>query len=85
MASSPCHGAIRNFIHPINAELFLEVTFSTWLQSLEFFFLKRKVDSTSGRGKPFLPVNVKNADLDFNPLQMQHNSLITPAGSLLNP
>ena len=38
MASSPCHGAIRNFIHPINAELFLEVTFSTWLQILEFFF-----------------------------------------------
>lgn len=50
-------------------------------------FSKSKFDSTLGGGKAFFSVTLKNADLDFNHLQRQHNALTTslPVGPLLNP
>lgn len=75
---------LRNSVHPANAGQFLKVTGSSWLQNS--CFLKSKVDNTLEGGRSFFPVNLKNADLDLNHLQMQHNSFVIPlpAGSLLN-
>ena len=68
----PCHGAIRNFVRPVNADLLLSHILHLAAKSC---YLKSKVDGTLAGGKPFLPVNLKNADLDLHHWQMQHTSL----------
>lgn len=52
-----------------------------------YVWYKRELTAEGGAAHPlFSQDNLKNADLNFNQLQMQHNSLIIslPAGSSLN-
>lgn len=66
----PRHGAIRNFFHPLNADLLL--SHSLRLAAKILFFKKQSRQHI--RREPSFPViELENADLDH--LQMQHNSL----------